>query len=559
MQFSTLKLCLLSASIALCASPSVQAQMGGVVTETRSNGASFTDENPDVAYDPITDTFANVWQQFNFTTNTYGLWVNRFKSGPVRTQLGSGPIIRGTSNLINPRIAYIPKTGLFLIVWQDDASGNWDIKCAAWKPNLTTNGGTLGTVFTIAGTAVNEVNPDIAGDATKTDDDAVVVWDDPALGIRGVAVEVPSLTAVKVLTPKTLVPGQDPLNNNPAVSNSGGAARRIAMVWETTSGTVPLIAVQAFAMDLSAVSAAHGFSTTGSVPQVDGDGSQFVVVFQRPDTGAPKLGDIWCAGVKIPPVAAMKMIVTSAPRALGASANQDEKNPAVAFVGGSYLAGWAVTNKNDQFGNTQFWNLLPDCSTCGGGWLMNFGGTARLRIHRHTAIASMYNSDAATTTREAKAVYEQGYVRPTNPGPIPIAHILQGVAYQVLGGPKTTIQPACGGGGLAAVPGPFSFGEDALVTLSGVTPKSTFGLFVVGALGARTQFPCGTCNILIGPFVFGVTVTGGEAQWSTPIPCSPVLNNLDLDFQFVVATPGTNPCVNLAGLSASNILRATVQ
>ena len=544
MQPPSLRPCLLAASIAICSSTFVQAQMGGKITELRSGGRSFWDEKPDVAHDPITGVYAHVWQHHNGTN--YDVWLKLFNDTPPRTGGANFTIASGVGNQMDPCVAYIAKTGMFLVAWQDDAQGNWDIMCRAYDPNANSGGATI----TVAATAADEITPDIAGEATKLDDDAVLVWDDESVGIRAVEIEVPSLT-VKVLTPiKTLAPGAKPLNNNPAVSRSGGAARRIAMVWQVLPSTMN---VTAYTMDLAAASTPLGLSLTNSFPEVDGDGSQFLIVFQRPDTATPNLGDIWCYSVKVPLVAALSMTLVATPRALAANANQDEKHPTVAFVGGSYLAAWSVVNTIDLFGKCRIQTLTPDCSTCGNGWLIQFAN--RQRFVSGQAIASEYNSDAATTSRKARLIYDTGYIQNGSP-----AFILQQVHYEVVGGPKNTIVAGCGTGGSLSIPGPFSFGENVMLALSGADPNATNALFVLGIPGARMQFPCGTCRILLGPFIFGVAVSGGQAQWSARIPCDAALLNLDGDFQYVVLTPGTSPCpAILPGLSTSNILRATIQ
>jgi len=546
MRLSPMKPCLLAASVALCTPAFVQAQLGGTITELGSGGRSFSDTNPDIAYDPNTDVYAHVFEGFNASNNNYQI---RLKLFDAKTSSGiSGGDIQmagGTSKMLNPCVGYIAKTGMFLVAWQDDASGSWDIKCRAYDPKTKTASGTL----TVAATNADEITPDIAGDATNVDDDAVLVWDDEGVGIRATEIEVQSLTAMKVLGIKTLAAGAKPLNNNPAVSNTGGAARRIALAYEANS---LLVAVEAYTLDLVAASAPLKTPLPNpSFPAVDGDGSEFVVVVQRSETTTSTLGDIWSYSVKVPATATQPMSLIASPRALAANANQDEIHPAVAYVGSGYLATWGVVDKTGPLGKCRIQPLTID-STCGNGWLVQYAN--RPRTMNWLAVASQHNSDATTASRKARVIYDTGWTPATGP-----RSILQKVNYEVVGGPKTSIANGCGGGGSLSIPEPFAFGERVTPTLSGADKTAVVALAMLGTSAARTQFPCGSCSILLGPISFPLAVSAGKAQWSVGIPCNAAFKDLELDFQYIVYTPGTSPCPTLPNFSASDIVRAKVQ
>ena len=129
----------------------------------------------------------------------------------------------------------------------------------------------------------------------------------------------------------------------------------------------------------------------------------------------------------------------------------------------------------------------------------------------------------------------------------------------MVGGPTNTIAAGCGTGGSLSFPGPFAGGDRFTAVLSGADSNATNSLIAIGIQGARNQFSCSSCSILLGIASFGVPVSGGQAQWSATIPCDASLAGLDLDFQYVVFTAGSSPCAILPGLSTSNILRAQIQ
>lgn len=521
------------------------AQLGGKITELGSGGRSFNDARPDLAYDPATKVYAHVFEGGRAPRQ---IRLKLFDASTASAIAGGDVALTvGTTDNRQPRIAYIAKSGLFLVTWQSLTGGNnWDIQCRAYDPKTKTAGATL----TVAASSAMEITPDIAGDATQADDDAIVVWDDEALGIRGVEVECPSLATVKVLTPRTLSPGAKPNNDNPTISRSGGGARRLALVYEQSS---ILLGIQAFTADLNAASTRTLLPLQGaSFPSVDGDGTNFVVVLQRQETANPSTKDIWCFGLRAPGSANQAMTVSSTPRALVPVAGQDEMHPAIAFVGGSYLAAWSVVNSSDAFGRCRIQTLTSNCATCGTGWLVNRGGTQR--TVEWNAVASEYNSDATTTARRARAMYDFGHMHSSGP-----RNLVQKVNFEVVGGPTATLAPGCGPGGTLSFATPVAFGESITPVLSGADSRAVISLGMIGLPGSRAQFPCGACRFVLGSISFPVPVQAGSARYFVPIPCDAALNNLELDFQYSVITFGTSPCPAVLDLSASNILRGTIR
>lgn len=540
---TSLRAAVLAASVCLALPTFAQAQLGGAIIEQGSGGRSFNDANPDIAYDPVNNYYAHV---FEGGAGPHSIRLKLF-DGTTRSGISGGDVgvSVGTSDNINPRVAYIAKSGLFVVVWQTDANGNWDIMCRTYDPTAKA----LGPATPVATSTADEITPDIAGDGTKVGDDAVVVWDNEGLGILGATIKAPNLTTVTVGTAQTLSPGPAPLNNNPSISRSGGAGRRVAVVWELSG---PSMVVRAYDMALAPASATLSIGITHAFPQIDGDGTDFLIVFQRPQPNQPTLGDIWCCSVKVPLVAQVPMTLTVPPRALGTQPN-DEMRPTVAFVGGSYLTAWGVKNLNDQFGKCQIQTVTPDCNTCGTGWLVQFGN--RLRTASQQAIGSAYNSDAATTQRRARVLYDTGFIRNNAP-----ASLCQKVNFDVVGGGTSNVAANCGTGGTLSIPEPFAFGEVITASLTGADANATSALFVVGIQGKRTQFPCATCRVLLGLVIVGVPVTGGQVRVPARIPCDATLNNFELDFQYVVFTPTSSPCpATLPGLSTSNIVRGKIQ
>jgi len=507
-----------------------------------SGGASFQDRRPDIAYDATNDFYLLVWEIHRSATDV-DIWATRLKSDNTgRTGL---VVVSGTGIQSRPSIANIASTDMYMVVWQDNAKGNWDVRGRA--VDVSTKA--VSAIVTIAGTTSNEITPDIAGEATSADDDAVCVWDDEGVGIRAVEIEVKSTTSVTVGTPKTLAVGKAPLHDNPAISKSGGARRRVAIVWEAFTSS---IALQAFTMDLAPASAPVSLPLTNQFPDVDGDGTDFAVVFQRPESSTSSLGDIWCWAVSVPATVTQPMRTRVAPRALAATSNDDEAHPTVSFVGSRYVAVWADREPNSTTSyRCHIQNLLPDCTNCGSGWRVSRSSGRRCEW---PAIASHF-SGGATTSDQAWILFQQEELSATPPRSM----VMVARYDAVVGGPVQTIANSCGGGGTLSISGAFSFGEKVTFQLRGADTAATSGIFVAGVPSSRPQFPCATCQFLLGPIMVGLPLSAGGTQLTSTIPCDMRLLDYDLDVQVIVLGTTSSPCAIVLGLSASNILRARVR
>lgn len=137
--------------------------------------------------------------------------------------------------------------------------------------------------------------------------------------------------------------------------------------------------------------------------------------------------------------------------------------------------------------------------------------------------------------------------------------LVQKVNFEVPGGPISSFATGCGAGGTLRFGSPVAFGENITPVLSGADNRSVIALAMIGIPSSRTQIPCGSCRFLLGPFNFPVPVRNGSARYVVPIPCDPVFNNLELDFQYSALTVGTSPCASIVNLSTSNLIRGTIR
>jgi hypothetical protein len=129
-----------------------------------------------VAYDANSQKYLVVWQDYrNGTANAdvYGRIVNADGS------LGSEVAIAtsATSNAQKPDVAYNPIAQKFLIAWEDNRSGNWDIygRGVDGQGNLTTE-------FAIATGALNQQRPTAAGNAWSNR--YAVAWEEQSITWR---------------------------------------------------------------------------------------------------------------------------------------------------------------------------------------------------------------------------------------------------------------------------------------------------------------------------------------------------------------------------------------
>src|SRR5690606_12031597 len=183
--------------------------------------------------------------------------------------------------------------------WQEGPSlvGPWDIAGRA----IDAGTGVLSTPATLASGLANEIEPDAGSEPSTADDEALLVWNEVGGGIRAAQVNLPSSPNPPAVLGAVLNVTTSAVDSRPAVSKSQTNGRYL-VAWQrqqTTSLGVFAIAVSRNASLLgNLVTIANFASIDEDEPDVDGDGTSWVVVYERNESTTSTDSDIRCRRVE---------------------------------------------------------------------------------------------------------------------------------------------------------------------------------------------------------------------------------------------------------------------
>ncbi|MBC7250155.1 MAG: PKD domain-containing protein [Anaerolineae bacterium] len=136
----------------------------------------YSHRGPDVAANPQAGEYLAVWHMHTNDLN-YSLRARRVQADG--TLLGDEMIIAAAGkDSPEPRVEYNGKDDEYLVVWQDDRNGNWDI----YGQRVSAGGELLGNNFAISSLAGDETRPSLAWDGNS--ERYLVGWQGWGLGQR---------------------------------------------------------------------------------------------------------------------------------------------------------------------------------------------------------------------------------------------------------------------------------------------------------------------------------------------------------------------------------------
>ena len=512
-----------------------------------NTGVSFDDHFPDIAYDAA----SGVWGvAFEFPASATSSAAYMMRQDDATGAMLGGVFLGNPG--AHPGIASVRQAGRFLVVWQDNSSGAGNIRCRA----VRASDGALSNTVTVAGTPADEVAPDVGGDAFAAGDlEALVVWETAGVGIEGVQVTVPvnSGDPVVVGAPVTLDP--TPGARAPAISKSGGFdpanGGRYVIAWELPLSGVDFVGYVGVDRDLNLLTpmmlTASGLPIDN--PDVDGDGTEFLIVFESRENGAGTDHDIW--GQPVAFCAGGAALCGPSAAAITAVPNDDERQPAVACVGPMFVVAWADSNP----GSTTEYRIGATNVARGTTTPCN----QQVLTGNATAFLSSYPALCAKRTNgvesdEALLTWEQ---RENSTG----NSLLRSHRYRPFNGGLVVPVPGvggCGAGGNAAPAGPFAVGNAAFgLTLQNADPSATAGFLLFDTtMSAPTT--CGACALLTPQLTSPLyPVVNGNAAAPLPIPCLGALIGFTLDAQWAVLgpVPAAPPCPFFPDVRLSDAIR----
>lgn len=507
-----------------------------------SAGASFDDYEPDMAYDATNDVYLVVWEFRSSATNTQ-IWAQGL-NGDGSRRGGIVFVSTGGHMQVNPAIANIAVTDQFAVVWQDDRTGNFDILARG----VNASDGALSSVAVVAGTAADEITPDAGGDATGPDDEALIVWKVDGGDLEAVQLEVLQAQTPTVVGSIVTVDNA-PQSANPAIAKSGGAGNRYLVTWETSTANDWFIGYIVYDRDLVPLTPSLTWSGGGRPalhPDVDGDGSRWMFVYQTMETPTSSLGDIRFVEVEYTSTGVFQVLAQGT---IDADAGIDEAEPDVAFAGTLYVVVWSeqVAAASNEYRIPVVQMLPGQGAVCGLRYLT---GRSPLVDNAKPVVCTQFTGGGSLDL--AMLCWEHGDLNNGN------SLVMRQRFDSFGGGTVVTTSPGCQGGGTAGTQGPLAIGNPRFeVTLTGADPNTLATVLTLGLL-TSSPLPCGSCWFVNAQAIISAPVTSGAARLMVPVPCATYLIGAGLSAQWWSLAQGNGGCPALLGVGTSNILAMTI-
>ncbi len=526
-----------SASLPLVLDPFI-----GAAFEGSAQGTSFDQRDPDVAYDASTDVWCIVWEREvggTFQIRARGVDSSGADAFPLIAVVDSTAVGK-----FDPRVANVAREDTFAVVWTE-------------SNNIRAGGvTTAGAVVNSAGIDVRattdfEILPDIGGEMTNADDDAIAVWMNLSTNeIEAAQITVTStlLTSFGYTNITTLSGGGGTGDALPSISKSGGSTGYHLITYQRT-----LVDLEIRAMIVNRnLGVIEDFIavTSNSVQDLDatcdGDGRNWVIGWERDETGTTVDQDIYCVPVHLS-VDGTAGYLGGPEVAVEADQNDDEQNVAIAWLGESVLVGFAdETSPTSSIYDGTVIAIDPfTCERIGNEILVE----ASSLDQDFVAIASAASGGSDDDT--ALVVWDE---EDNSTGDSTIRARFwdadEGVVTQEGGG--------CGAGGEAFATsiddGNSAFQHRLRFAEAGATCALIFSL-------DRIDATCGGCTLVPDPFSgIGIgtsTNLQGNAAVAMPIPASAALVGLVFYDQWLVASAA--PACSVVNVDFSDAIAVEIQ
>lgn len=501
----------------------------------------YDDTDADVAYHRAFDDYLIVHRRVFSATNQVMRGQRLNGDGSL---LGSLLLLASADYIHHPTVAHISGRATWVVAWETAPTifSSTDIECCA----VYALNGAVSTTTTVASGSGDETDPDAAGDTTvgvtSDSNGALITYRVAGGGIRLARVECASNGAQPTLVSTTAI-SNDASAILPAISKSNPGTSRYVVTWREPS--LINVSLRARACDRlgnllgNPVTVSSGSLLLSGLPgksDVDGDGTDFVVLYEYGQSALSSARDIYARGIRWDGTT----LITSTPATpISTVSGIDKKEPAIAFCKHKYVALYA-----EQFlpGTANYdirgVELSASCTTCGPSHLLTgLNGTLLRNVEHMPAICSEIS--AGGDSDEGMIVFTE-----SDDGP-PFTSSIVAHRYEALAGtPIPVLGTPCGTAATIGAEGPFAVGNaDFAITVDNL-PLISLPLINVGAPGAT--YPVGVCSncVILNPFVtIFVPPVGTSASWSLPIGC-PTISSLgaQLDAQWSIFSPSHSTC-----------------
>jgi hypothetical protein len=501
------------------------------------DGSTWDDGDPDVAA-------AN-----HATTRYLAVWERRFALDDVdiralRLEADGGAIggllflESGSAMSNSPAVGYVSLTERFFVAWQESPGIFSPFQIVG--RGVDAGDGAISSSLTVSPSANQQLAPDVGGERTTADNDVMVVWGEDNLGIRGRQVTLPSggsvSTVGSALQLSDAVAGDS--NYGPAISKSAGDNGRFGLAYSQSGWFPTAVYYRTMTRNGDGLTGAQLLHASipgpHSEPAIDGDGTNFMLVFEQGE-GSSDNHDVWAAALTFTGTGLSPIVF----REVEGDSLDEESNPDVAFTGGQFLVSYL--DVDGGIANAYSKVLDPfTCLSCETDFTLSFttGQDQDVKIAAHYA--------GGLDTDEALHVWESF----DGDGDV-LAQVFDSPhGQQDLGG-------ECGAGGAAYTPCAYSGNEDFAFHLSGAQP---FAPAFVALAFQQGAFGCGSCTLwpnLATADVFYAGLTDGYGRASLPVSLPGGSQGIAFTSQWAVAGAGAS--CPLFGVDVSNGVRTTIE
>jgi len=496
------------------------------------------DRAPSIAYDATNDVFLVVWERVFSATDhdVYAHRVNR-SAQPVGTML----FVETTTQLaIEPQVANCNARDAFVVVY----TRNEDILARA----VSASTGLMGGTAVIAGGTAAQIFGCVAGDSINSQ--VLCVWHSTVstpLFSRGILAASVAIDANLTLTPNTTRSvASGTLIGRPRVSKSDRGRGRHAVVYPqgTSNGDAnPVLRIvdgNGVVLSSALVLSTHAANQT--VPEVDGDGTNWLAVWQT------AIARNVIEGTSVSFDAASRQLVQNAPPiAMASGLFEDCINPRAIWIADSGVVGYSrqVAQQPPTVAAAQALSVDPfACTSCEGEFFA--GLTTRLEGPPAGCAVQAFGG----TGEDVMLAWEQALA---NNGDIIVRR------WRTIDGDATSLGGQCGRGGSNHATCARSPNNQFAHRLRDALPAAP-AVFVFSA--SQASFPCGSCDLIPGLagaiLVPGATDGSGEAILPVPIPQLSPLIGVPFFTQWATIDLSAPACT-LFSLHLSNALRIVIE
>ena len=505
------------------------------------------DTKPDVAYDATNDVYLVVYER---------IWSATDHDVHAQRVDGDGNFVggrifvanSGTDDSKGPRVANVNQTNTFVVAWWND--GPDDVKARVID---AATGGLNGAELAIAVGAQANRQPDVGGETSTVDDDAIVTWQNTSTGsvmAAQVQTSTNSFFDVTTIYSSGAIPP-----SNPRISSGNGQTGYHMIAFDVDFGADrdPRAAIVDRNIGLLDDAVIFPISLDDEVGvAVDGDGRSWVAAWGTEEPGNPASYDIVCQSVTVDASRAVGDfgVLFSNTQSVTADANDLEYAPTVTWTGGSTLIGWSDVDVGEI--NTYFKSVDPlSCEACEAAGQFTLGGNPGddYRMGACSKVSSGGSDD------DALLVWDND----NTAAPAGDADLL-GRRWASADGNITQVGGGCGADAgqsyaACAVAGNSNF---ALRLVSQL--PNTPAVLVISR--QYSGLPCGGCTLAPDPYTGWiaplVTDSASRAALAVAIPAVPALTGTNFYAQWLVSEPVTPGCY-LFGSDLTNALRLTIE